>query len=101
MAASSRRAVLTGLGVLTAIGQDPAQMWESLRSGRGGIRAIQSFDTSALTTRFAAEIPEFDPKAYLDKAARKSLRMMARTIQLAIAAACVAFAHGYGLSAIL
>jgi 3-oxoacyl-[acyl-carrier-protein] synthase II len=90
MAASSRRAVLTGLGVITAIGQDPASLWDALRGGRGGIRAISSFDASALPTRFAAEILDFDPKNYLDKAARKSLRMMARTIQLAVSAAQLA-----------
>src|SRR5437868_3837656 len=90
MAASSRRAVLTGLGVITAIGQDPASYWDSLRTGRGGIRTITSFDPSALPTRFAAEIPDFDPKGYLDRAARKSLRVMARTIQLAVSAAQLA-----------
>jgi len=90
MAASSRRAVLTGLGVISAIGQDAASFWEALRSSRGGIRTISSFDASALPTRFAAEIPDFDAKSYLDKAARKSLRVMARTIQLAVAAAQLA-----------
>ena len=90
MAASPRRAVLTGLGVLTAIGQDPASLWDALRGGRGGIRTISSFDASALPTRFAAEIPDFDAKKYLDKSARKSLRVMARTIQLAVAAAQLA-----------
>ncbi len=90
MAASSRRAVLTGLGVITAIGQDPGSFWEALRQRRGGIRAISSFDASALPTRIAAEIPDFDAKKYLDKTARKSLRVMARTIQLAVAAAQLA-----------
>jgi 3-oxoacyl-[acyl-carrier-protein] synthase II len=90
MAASSRRAVLTGLGVLTAIGQDQASLWDSLRARRGGIRTISTFDPSALTTRFAAEIPDFDAKNYIDKAARKSLRVMARTIQLAVSAAQLA-----------
>jgi 3-oxoacyl-[acyl-carrier-protein] synthase II len=90
MAASSRRAVLTGLGVITAIGQDPASLWDALCGGRGGIRTISSFDPSALPTRFAAEVPDFDAKKYLDKTARKSLRVMARTIQLAVAAAQLA-----------
>src|SRR5437588_10355630 len=90
MVATSRRAVLTGLGVITAIGHDPASFWDALRGCRGGTRAITSFDASALPTRFAAEIPDFDAKAYLDKGARKSLRVMARTIQLAVAAAQLA-----------
>jgi 3-oxoacyl-[acyl-carrier-protein] synthase II len=90
MAASSRRAVLTGLGVITAIGQSPASVWDSLRGGRGGVRTITSFDASALPTRIAAEIADFDPKNYIDKSARKSLRVMARTIQLAVSAAQLA-----------
>jgi 3-oxoacyl-[acyl-carrier-protein] synthase II len=90
MAASSRRAVLTGLGVVTAIGQSPASLWESLRGGRGGIRTISSFDASALPTRFAAEIPDFDAKNYIDKKDRRSLKVMARTIQLAVSAAQLA-----------
>ncbi|HEX5273278.1 MAG TPA: beta-ketoacyl-[acyl-carrier-protein] synthase family protein [Gemmataceae bacterium] len=90
MAASSRRAVLTGLGVITAIGQDPASVWESLRQGRGGVRPIASFDASALPTRFAAEIPDFDAKDYIDKKDRRSLKVMARTIQLAVSAAQLA-----------
>ncbi len=90
MAASSRRAVLTGLGVISAIGQDSASIWEALRTGRSGVRTISTFDPSALPTRFAGEIPDFDAKPYLDKTARKSLRVMARTIQLAVAAAQLA-----------
>ena len=87
MVATSRRVVITGVGVVSPIGQDPASFWDALRGGRGGIRAIASFDASALPTRIAAEIPDFDAKNYIDKAARKSLRVMARTIQLAVAGA--------------
>src|SRR5205823_9831158 len=87
MAASSRRAVLTGIGVLNPLGLTPAAYWDGLTSGRSGIRAIQSFDTSGLPVRMAGEIPTFDAKQYLDKKERKSLKVMARTIQLAVAAA--------------
>ena len=90
MAASSRRAVLTGLGLINAIGQSPASYWDALRSGRGGIRTISSFDASALSTRFAGEIPDFDAKNYIDKKDRRSLKVMARTIQLAVSAAQLA-----------
>ncbi|HKI33159.1 MAG TPA: beta-ketoacyl-[acyl-carrier-protein] synthase family protein [Gemmataceae bacterium] len=90
MAASSRRAVLTGLGVITAIGQDPATFWAALRDGRGGIHSISGFDTSGLPTRFAAEIPDFDARNYVDKKDRRSLKVMARTIQLAVSAAQLA-----------
>jgi 3-oxoacyl-[acyl-carrier-protein] synthase II len=90
MAASYRRAVLTGLGIINAIGQSPTSFWDALRSGRGGIRTISAFDPSALSTRFAGEIPDFDAKKHIDKSARKSLRVMARTIQLAVCAAQLA-----------
>jgi 3-oxoacyl-[acyl-carrier-protein] synthase II len=87
MTASSRRAVITGVGVVSPIGQDAAAFWRSLREGRGGVRPIQAFDVSGLPVRFAGEVPDFDAKQFVDKKDRKALRMMARTIQLAVAAA--------------
>src|SRR5439155_6843813 len=68
--------------------------WNSLKTGTSGIKPIQSFDTSGLSTRFAGEIPSFDAKRYLDKKERKSLRVMARGIQLAVAAAQLALDQG-------
>src|SRR5205814_28299 len=87
MAATSRRAVLTGMGVLNSAGLTPAAYWDALRARRSGIRLIQSFDTSGLPVRFAGEIRQFNAKDYIDKKERKSLKVMARTIQLAVAAA--------------
>jgi 3-oxoacyl-[acyl-carrier-protein] synthase II len=94
MAVPTRRAVLTGLGVLTPIGADAASFYASLRAGRGGIRAIQNFDASGLPVRIAGELPDFDARKYVDKKDRKSLRVMARTIQLAVAAAQLALDDG-------
>jgi len=85
-----RRAVLTGIGVLSSIGVGPDAFWDSLVHGKSGIRPFRSFDPSGLPVRFAGEIPDFDAKNYLDKKDRKSLRVMARTIQLAVAAAQLA-----------
>ena len=90
MAASSRRAVLTGIGVITPVGADADTFWRSLLAGRSGVRSIQSFDASGLPVRIAGEIPDFDAKNYVEKSQRKSLRVMARTIQLAVAAAQLA-----------
>jgi 3-oxoacyl-[acyl-carrier-protein] synthase II len=90
MGRSSRRAVLTGIGVITPIGSDAASFWDALRGGRGGIRPIRLFDASGLPVRIAGEVPNFDAKSYIDKKDRKSLRVMARTIQLAVAAAQLA-----------
>ncbi|MBY0526301.1 MAG: beta-ketoacyl-[acyl-carrier-protein] synthase family protein [Gemmataceae bacterium] len=90
MASSSRRAVITGIGVLTPIGLDVNSFWQSLISGKSGIKPIQGFDTSGLPVRFAGEIVGFEAKRYLDKDARRGLKVMARTIQLAVACAQVA-----------
>jgi 3-oxoacyl-[acyl-carrier-protein] synthase II len=90
MAASSRRAVVTGIGVLSAVGLDAASYWDALKAGRGGIRTIEGFDPSALPTRIAGQIRSFDAKKYVEKEARKSLKIMARTIQLGVAAAQLA-----------
>jgi 3-oxoacyl-[acyl-carrier-protein] synthase II len=87
MAASSRRAVITGMGLISPIGTSPAAFWQSLCAGRSGVRPIRTFDASGLPVRFAGEIPDFDAKEYVEKKERKGLRMMARTIQLAVAAA--------------
>jgi 3-oxoacyl-[acyl-carrier-protein] synthase II len=92
MTATTRRAVITGLGVLTPIGTDAGSFWQSLRSGKSGIRPITTFDPSGLPVRFAGEIPDFDAKKYVDKKDRRSLKMMARTIELAVCAAQLALA---------
>src|SRR4051812_42972591 len=92
--ASVRRVVLTGLGLLTPIGLDADRYWDSLSQGKSGVRRIRAFDASALASPIAGEIDGFDPKQYIDKKERKSLRVMARTIQLAVAAAQIAMDHG-------
>lgn len=94
MAASSRRAVLTGIGVVTSIGSDAGSFWESLLAGRSGIRRISLFDASRLPVQIAGEITDFDARNFVDKKDRKGLRVMARTIQLAVAAAQRALDHG-------
>lgn len=90
MASSSRRAVVTGLGVISPIGLDLTQIWDSLRSQRGGIGPLTAFDVSALPTRIGGQIRHFDAKPYIEKKERKSLKVMSRTIQFAVAAAQLA-----------
>src|SRR3984885_14233757 len=94
MSSSSRRVVVTGLGLITPIGSDVESFWRSLLEGRSGVRSISSFDPSALPTQIAAEVQTFEAKNHVEKSQRKSLRMMARTIQLAVAGAHCALAHG-------
>ncbi len=93
MASSPRRAVLTGLGVISPLGLDTASFWEALQAGRSGIRPIQAFDTTNLSTHFAGEVVGFDPKKYIpssNKDGRKAIKVMARGIQFAVAAAQLA-----------
>jgi 3-oxoacyl-[acyl-carrier-protein] synthase II len=95
MTASSRRTVITGLGLLTPLGCDVDSFWQSLLQGRSGVRPIRSFDTTSMPTRIGAEIEGFDPKKYIvERDHRKSLRMMARPIQLAVACANLALQQG-------
>lgn len=90
MSQSSRRVVLTGIGIVNPIGIGAPAFWDSLSRGQSGIRPVQCFDTSALPCRFGGEIVGFDAKKFIAKDNRKSLRVMARGIQLAVAAAQLA-----------
>lgn len=86
---SDSEIVITGLGVVSPIGIGRKPFWESLCAGRSGVRRLSLFDPSGLTVQFGGEVKDFDPKPYLYS--RKSLKVMARDIQLAVAAAKLAF----------
>jgi 3-oxoacyl-[acyl-carrier-protein] synthase II len=66
MVEALRRVVVTGLGAVTPIGNDVAQYWEGLRSGRNGVAAIALFDASRHACRFAAEVKNFEPAGWLE-----------------------------------
>jgi 3-oxoacyl-[acyl-carrier-protein] synthase II len=66
MVEALRRVVVTGLGAVTPIGNDVAQYWEGLRSGRNGVAAITLFDASRHACRFAAEVKHFEPAGWLE-----------------------------------
>ena len=69
---TSRRVVITGLGMLTPLGVDVASTWEGIKAGKSGIRNIEHFDTEPFATRFAGLVPDFDISEYLPpKDARK------------------------------
>jgi len=76
-----RRVVVTGMGALSALGPDVASTWEGLVAGRSGIRTTQTFDPSRVDSRIAAEVPDFDPSAVID---RKDARRMDRYIQFGL-----------------
>jgi 3-oxoacyl-[acyl-carrier-protein] synthase II len=79
-----RRVVITGMGMVTALGKDVGSTWSGLMAGRSGVRTIEAFDPSRLTSRIAAEVPDFDASGLLD---RKELRRMDRYIQFGLVAA--------------
>jgi 3-oxoacyl-[acyl-carrier-protein] synthase II len=86
----ARRVVVTGLGVVSPIGLGREAFAAALRAGQGGVRALSGFDPSGLPVRIGAEIADFDARDYLDKKERKQLKMMVRTVQLAVAGARLA-----------
>lgn len=86
MASKTRRAVLTGFGVISPIGSTPAAFRDALLAGTCGIRHVRAFDASGLPCRIAGEIPDFVAKQVIDKAYRRSLNVMGRTVQLGVAA---------------
>ena len=78
-----RRVVVSGLGLICAVGNNTEEVWQNLLAGKSGIRRITHFDTSKYACQIAAEVKNFDPLNYLDK---KEARKMARFIHFAIAA---------------
>jgi 3-oxoacyl-[acyl-carrier-protein] synthase II len=88
----TRRVVITGAGVISALGQDLPAFWQSLVAGNSGVGTIRSLDSSTLPVRIAGEVIGFDPKKILSKDERKSLKMMARSVQMGVTCAKLAFA---------
>ena len=81
---SSRRVVVTGVGLISCVGNTTEATWQRLREGRGGISKITAFDTTGFNCKVAGEVKDFDPGAFIEK---KEIKKMARFIHFAIAAA--------------
>ncbi len=75
---------MTGMGALSALGNDVASTWAGLVAGRSGIRTIERFDPSRLASRIAGEVRDFDASGVLD---RKDMRRTDRYIQFGLVAA--------------
>jgi 3-oxoacyl-[acyl-carrier-protein] synthase II len=90
-----RRVVVTGIGLVTPLGVGTEETWKGLVAGKTGVGPISGYDATALRTRLAADIPEFDPEQF---AHRRVLRSMTRNDQLALAGASLALADS-GLEA--
>ncbi|HEY7347526.1 MAG TPA: beta-ketoacyl-ACP synthase II [Ktedonobacterales bacterium] len=77
------RVAVTGIGMVTPLGNDTAASWEALKKGVSGAGPITHFDASAYETRIAAEVKGFDPLPYMD---RKEVRRNDRFAHFALAA---------------
>ena len=82
-----RRVVVTGVGLVTALGIGTDATWEGLRAGRSGVSQITRFDTTLFSTKIAAEMTGFDPLNWIEK---KEVKKMDRFIHCAIAASAFA-----------
>src|SRR5215216_6829864 len=76
-----KRVVVTGIGALTPIGNNPDEYWNGLVNGISGADFITQFDATKFKTRFACEIKNFDPTQFMD---RKEARKIDRFTQLAL-----------------
>jgi len=80
----NRAVVVTGIGIFTSIGCNRAEFWNSLITGKSGIKKIQSFDPTGHKSQIGSEVLSYNPENYFD---RKESRKMARVSQLASSAA--------------
>jgi 3-oxoacyl-[acyl-carrier-protein] synthase II len=79
-----RRVVVTGLGVISAVGNDIPTFWQALKNGQGGIGPITTFDVSAFDSRIAGEVKGFNPGLY--GMSSKDTKRMDKFVQYAVGA---------------
>src|SRR5882757_2470701 len=79
-----RRVVVTGIGMICAVGNTTEEVWKNLLAGKSGVAQITGFDATQFACRIAAEVKNFDPLQFIEK---KELKKMGRFIHLALAAA--------------
>src|SRR5216117_2241704 len=85
---NDRRVVITGLGVLTPVGNDVETFWSNLKNGVSGIHTIDAFDTTAYDCKIGGQVRDFDPKPFFKNP--KDLRRTDRFTQLSMVAAKMA-----------
>ena len=82
---NARRVVITGLGVMTPLGNDVETFWSNLKNGVSGIHTIDAFDTTAYDCKIGGQVRDFDPKPFFKNP--KDVRRTDRFTQLSMAAA--------------
>ena len=80
----THRVVVTGMGAITPLGKNVPAFWEGMVAGRSGVRLATRYDIADFPYVIAAEVPDFEPRDYMDA---KPARRMARFAQFAVAAA--------------
>ncbi len=80
----ARRVVVTGLGLICAVGNTSAEVWQNIVAGKSGVTKITTFDTTQFACQIAAEVKGFDPLNFIEK---KEVKKMGRFIHFAMAAA--------------
>ena len=78
-----RRVVVTGIGLISAVGNTTEETWQNLLAGKSGVTRITHFDTSQHACQIAAEVKGFDPLNFIEK---KEIKKMGRFIHFALAA---------------
>ncbi|MCL4124031.1 UNVERIFIED_CONTAM: hypothetical protein GTU68_066243 [Idotea baltica] len=90
MIMSRRRVVVTGMGMLSPLGNDVASSWSGILAGKSGVNTIDHIDLSSFSTRFGGSIKNFDASLYLSLKEAKKLDLF---IQYGLAASSQAMAH--------
>jgi len=83
-----QKAVITGMGVVSPIGNDVDTFWASIKAGKSGVGPITRFDATNFDSKVAAEVKDFDPSLFME---RKDARKMALFTQFAVAASVQAW----------
>ncbi len=86
---AKRRVVITGIGILSPLGNDLASSWDGIVNGRSGIGPITHFDASAFATRIGGEVKDFDPAQWIGP---KDIKKMDPFVHYGVAGAMMAIA---------
>ncbi|KLL12383.1 MULTISPECIES: beta-ketoacyl synthase [Protofrankia] len=83
----ARKVVITGIGLLTALGEGVQDTWDGILAGRGGVAPLRGYDPSSLRTQLGAQLVDFDPRRYVS---RRTLRKMTPNDEIAMVGAVLA-----------